>query len=179
MVSPVLETERLILRRPEAGDFDRWAEFCGDPDSMRFLGGALPRAAAWRNMLTLSGGWLIQGFSYFSVIEKASGEWVGRVGPWFPEAWPAPEIGWGILRSRTGRGYAREAATAALDFAFDVLGWERAIHVIHPENTPSQAVARSLGSDLLGPVSLPAPLEAWPSEAWGQTREAWHGRIRR
>lgn len=179
MQSPVLETERLILRRPEAGDFDRWAEFCADPVSMRFLGGELAKPAAWRNMLTLGGAWLFQGFSYFSVIEKASGAWVGRVGPWFPEAWPGPEVGWGILRSHTGRGYAAEAATAALDFAFDTLGWDRVIHVIHPENTPSQAVARSLGSANLGAVRLPAPLEAWPSEAWGQTREEWRARIRR
>ncbi|MBV8682950.1 MAG: GNAT family N-acetyltransferase [Caulobacteraceae bacterium] len=178
MERPVLETGRLILRPPEAQDFDAWAEFCADPASMRWLGGELPRPAAWRNMLTMSGAWVLQGFGYFSVIEKASGEWVGRVGPWFPEAWPAPEVGWGILRSRTGRGYAVEAATAVMDFAFDVLGWERTIHIIHPENTPSQGVARRLGSGLLGPVSLPAPLESWPAEAWGQTREAWRSRVR-
>jgi RimJ/RimL family protein N-acetyltransferase len=176
MESPILETERLILRRPEAQDFDNWAEFCADPASMRFLGGEMARGAAWRNMIMFSGAWLIQGFGYFSVIEKATGEWVGRVGPWFPDGWPDREVGWGILRSRTGRGYAAEAATAALDYAFDALGWERVIHVIHPENTPSQGVARSLGSTLLGPVALPAPLEAWPSEAWGQTREAWRTR---
>lgn len=178
MDSPILETERLILRRPQAQDFDGWAEFCADPVSMRYLGGELPRAAAWRNMLTLSGAWLLQGFSYFSVIEKASGAWIGRVGPWFPEAWPGPEVGWGILRSHAGRGYAREAATAALDYAFETLGWGRVIHIIHPENAPSQGVARSVGSELLGPVKLPAPLEAWPSEAWGQTREAWRARVR-
>jgi RimJ/RimL family protein N-acetyltransferase len=176
MDSPILETDRLILRRPEAGDFDGWAAFCADPDSMRYLGGPLPRAAAWRNMLMFSGAWVIQGFGYFSLIEKASGEWVGRVGPWFPDGWPGPEVGWSILRSRTGLGYAAEAATAAFDYVFDTLGWERVVHVIDPENTASQAVAQRLGSALLGPVVLPAPLETWPAEVWGQTREAWRSR---
>ena len=86
---------------------------------MRYLGGELPRAAAWRNMLTLSGAWLLQGFRYFSVVEKASGAWIGAKSDLVVplEAWPGPKVGWGILRSHAGRGYAVEAATAALDFS--------------------------------------------------------------
>jgi len=61
------------------------------------------------------------------VIDKASGEWLGRIGPWFPEDWPGTEVGWGLKRSAWGRGYAVEAATAAMDFAFDRLGWDEAI----------------------------------------------------
>jgi RimJ/RimL family protein N-acetyltransferase len=178
MTAPILDTPRLILRRPQIEDFEGWAQFCADPQSMRFLGGPLARSAAWRQMLTFAGAWLIQGFGYFSVIEKETGEWVGRVGPWFPDGWPGTEVGWGILASRGGRGYAVEAATAALDFAFDELGWSQVVHVIDPDNAPSQAVARRLGSDLLGEVKLPAPLEAWPAQAWGQSREAWRARRR-
>ena len=177
-MQPVIETQRLIMRPPELNDFDAWAGFCADEVSMRFLGGALSRPAAWRNMLTLSGAWLLQGFGYFSVIEKDSGAWVGRVGPWFPEAWPGPEVGWGIIRERAGRGYATEAGAAALDYVFDTLGWKRVIHVIDPDNTPSHGVARRLGSTNLGRVSLPAPLETWPAEAWGQSREDWRRRAR-
>jgi RimJ/RimL family protein N-acetyltransferase len=110
------------------------------------------------------------------VIEKVTGEWVGRAGPWFPEGWPDREVGWMFLPSARGKGYATEAATACLNFVFETLGWERVIHVIDPRNTASQRVAERVGSRLIGPVTLPGSREGWPSEAWGQTAEAWRTR---
>ena len=51
LMTPVLETERLILRIPEQADFDAgWAEFHGDPECMRYLGGAMPRSIASRKL---------------------------------------------------------------------------------------------------------------------------------
>src|SRR3546814_1492195 len=75
---PLLVTDRLILRPPSAEDFDAFAEMCAEEETMRFIGGACPRSAAWRQWCTLAGAWHIRGFSMFSVIERASGEWVGR-----------------------------------------------------------------------------------------------------
>jgi RimJ/RimL family protein N-acetyltransferase len=173
---PTLETARLILRPTALEDLDGFATLGGDPESARFLGGAQPRPAAWRGMCTMAGSWALQGFSMFSVVEKATGQWVGRVGPWKPDGWPGTEVGWGLVRSAWGKGYATEAATAAIDWAFDHLGWTEVIHCIVPENTASAAVARRLGSKLLGPVKLPAPHEALYIEAWGQSREEWRAR---
>ncbi|HEX2802241.1 MAG TPA: GNAT family N-acetyltransferase, partial [Phenylobacterium sp.] len=85
-------------------------------------------------------------------------------------------IGWGLARAAWGRGYATEGAAAAMDYAFDVLGWTEAIHCIDPANQASQAVARRLGSTNLGPTALPPPLHEAPVEAWGQTREQWRAR---
>lgn len=175
---PVLETERLILRAPVAADFDGFAAFQADPETMRFLGGVQPRAVAWRSFLTAAGAWMIQGFSMFSVIEKASGRWVGRLGPWQPEGWPGTEIGWGIAREFAGRGYGTEGAAAAMDWAFANLGWTEVIHTINPDNVASQLVAKKLGSRLLGPTRLPEPYENEPVEAWGQSREEWLARRR-
>lgn len=124
----------------------------------------------------MAGAWAVQGFSMFSVLERSTGRWVGRVGPWRPEGWPGPEVGWSLLRETWGRGYAVEAATAAIDWAFDHLGWTEVIHSITPANVASQQVARRLGSTLRGPGALPAPFEATPIELWGQTREAWRAR---
>lgn len=90
-----------------------------------------------------------------------------------PEGWPGTEIGWMFLRLTWGNGYAGEAAVAATDWAFATLGWTKVIHIIHPENAASQAVAKRLGSVLLGPVKLPAPFHDAPAEAWGQTRDHW------
>lgn len=168
-----LETERLILRPTAAQDFDAWAEFMGDAESSRFIGGPQPRAAAWRGFLAMAGAWQIQGFAMFSVLEKATGRWIGRLGPWQPEGWPGTEVGWGLHRSAWGKGYATEGAVAAIDWAFQHLGWTEVIHCIDPENHPSASVARRLGSRYRGAGQLPAPYEHLPVEIWGQTREEW------
>jgi RimJ/RimL family protein N-acetyltransferase len=173
-----VETERLILRPIAREDFDAWAAFMGDETSARFIGGAQPRSIAWRGFLAMAGAWTIQGFSMFSVIEKASGRWLGRIGPWVPEGWPGTEVGWGLAREATGKGYAMEAATAAIDWAFAHLGWSRVIHCIDPANLPSQALARRLGSRNLGPGKLPPPFEKMPIDIWGQSREEWQTRRR-
>jgi RimJ/RimL family protein N-acetyltransferase len=172
----VLETPRLILRLPRAEDFDAYADFMADPDSANFLGGIQPRSTAWRDFTHIVGAWQVRGFSMFSVIEKESLEWIGRVGPWMPEDWPGTEVGWGIVRNRCNRGYATEAAKASIDWAFETLGWEDIIHAIAPDNAASQAVAAKLGSRNRGLGKLPPPLENVPIEIWGQTREDWQAR---
>ncbi len=174
--APLLETARLVLRPTRREDFAAFAAFLADPESTRHLGGPQPRAVAWRTFLTMAGAWAMQGFAMFSVVEKASGAWVGRVGPWLPEGWPGTEVGWGIARDRCGLGYATEAATAAIDWAFDALGWSEVIHVIDVGNAASQAVARKLGSRNRGRGQLPAPYEAVVIDVWGQTRAEWRAR---
>lgn len=146
-----IETERLILRKidPER-DFENWARTMADERTVRYTEGrVLDRPRAWRHMAALIGHWEIRGYGFFSVEEKASGEWVGRVGPWYPEGWPEPEIGWTIAPEHWGKGYATEAARAALDYVFNTLKWPRVIHVILQGNERSIAVAEKLGSRLL------------------------------
>lgn len=173
---PELLTPRLQLRPPRAEDFEGWARLMADPEAARFIGGVQPRAAAWRGFLTMVGAWQIQGFGMFSVIERGSGQWIGRIGPWQPEGWPGTEVGWGLLSDWQGRGYALEAAVASIDWAFDQLGWSEVIHTIDPANLPSQRLAERLGSRLRGPGRLPPPFEALPIEIWGQTRAQWRAR---
>ena len=173
-----IETERLILRPIEAQDFPRWAEFMADAESTRFLGGPTPPSTAWRGMMSVAGAWHLTGVGMLSVIEKSSGLWVGRLGPWRPEGWPGTEVGWGLHRDAWGKGFAAEGATAALDYAFDVLDWDEVIHCIAPDNRPSERVAERLGSTNRGPGRMPAPYEDIAVNIWGQTREQWRGRAR-
>lgn len=174
--APIIETERLILRAPQASDMDAWAGFAADPLAARYVGGVQGRSGAWRQMCAITGAWTIRGFSMFSVVEKASGRWVGRLGPWMPEEWPGTEVGWGIVREAWGMGYATEGATAAIDWAVDTLGWTDIIHVIDPGNIASQAVAQRLGSRILRQARLPAPYEEPIVDVWGQSREQWLAR---
>lgn len=175
-LGPTLETARLILRPPSAGDLDGFAAFGADPEAVRFLGGPQPRPVAWRTLVGLAGSWALHGFGMFSVIEKASGRWIGRLGPWRPEGWPGTEIGWGLLPAAQGRGYAREGAIAATDWAIDHLGWSDIIHTIDPDNAASIALARRLGADSRGPGRLPPPGDAKTIDIWGQSAEAWRAR---
>ena len=179
ILGPTLETERLLLRPPTADDFEPWALFMADEASSRFIGGPLSPPLAWRNMVGIAGSWAIMGFGMFSVIEKASGRWIGRLGPWMPEGWPGTEVGYGIAQEFQGKGYATEGAAAAMDWAFANLGWTEIIHTIDPTNTPSQAVAKRLGAVNRGPGRLPAPYEGSPVDIWGQTREEWEARRKR
>ena len=171
-------TPRLILRVPRAEDLDAWAAMMADEPVARFIGGVMPRPVTWRVMMTMIGAWHATGISMFSVVERGSGRWVGRLGPWMPDGWPGPEVGWAIVRECWGRGYATEGAAAAIDYAFDRLGWDRVIHSISPENGASQAVARKLGSRNLGPGTLPPPLQDARIDIWGQSRDEWRTRAR-
>lgn len=170
---PFLMTERLILRPPSAEDFDNWAAFHADPVTMRFLGGVQGRAEAWRSLCAMTGAWTIRGFAMFSMIRRDTGEWIGRTGPWYPDGWPAREIGWGIATEHAGKGYATEAATASMHYVFDVLRWESVIHIIDPENAPSIALATRIGSTLQGPTQVPPPFQDFRVDAYGQSREQW------
>ena len=163
----MLETERLLLRRPSADDLGPWTSFLADPITTRYIGGILPPAGAWRNLCLFAGAWDIQGFSNFSIIEKATGRWIGRAGPWMPPDWHGAEIGWALARDAQGKGYATEAAARCLSWVFDDLGWITAVHVIHRENIASIAVALRLGSTFRNSLS------GTENDIYTLSREAW------
>lgn len=165
-----------MLRPFELSDFDAYARLVADSEAARYLGGAQPRPVAWRGFMTMAGAWHLTGCSMFSVIEKSSGQWIGRVGPWVPEGWPGTEVGWGISSTHWRRGFATEAAAATIDWAFDTLGWNEVIHTIAPGNVASIAVAEKLGSRYRGPGRLPAPYESLEVGIWGQTAADWSQR---
>lgn len=175
---PTLETPRLILRPPVQADFDGFASMAQEEQTMRYIGGVAVRDSAWRYMAILTGAWALLGYSMFSVIEKETGRWIGRLGPWRPGGteggWPGNEVGWGLVASAQGKGYAAEGATAAINWAFDVLGWESVIHCIHKDNAPSIRLAERLGSRRQREnVSLPPPFHGTMVDIYGQTRDEW------
>lgn len=175
-MSNIIETARLILRPTALEDFEGFVELLGDEEAARFIGGVRPRPVVWREMCTMAGSWSLKGFAMFSVIEKNTGKWVGRLGPWMPEAWPGTEVGWSLLRSAWGKGYATEGASAAIDWAFNYLGWDEVIHCIDPKNKASMEVAKRLGSRVLRQAYLPPPFSEKIHDIWGQSREEWFSR---
>lgn len=175
MNGPVIETARLILRPPAMEDFPRWADFQADAETTRFIGGPRSPAEVWRSMMSVAGAWALTGVGFFSLIEKSSGQWLGRIGPWQPHGWPGTEVGWSLHADAMGKGYALEAAIATMDYAVDVLGWTDIVHAIDPDNVASAKVAARLGSVNRGPGRLPEPFQDAPIDVWGQTAADWAG----
>ena len=173
---PRLSTPRLLLRPPDAGDFRGWCEFHADPHTMEHLGGVQHEADAWRSFASFVGAWQLGGPCMFSVVEKASGEWIGRIGPWLPHLWPVNEVGWGIRHGFEGRGYAFEAAEMAVQYAFDKLGWDSVSHLIADENTRSQALAQRLGARPVGESQMPGSLAKYQVTEWRQSKKEWAAR---
>jgi len=177
-LGPTIETERLILRPPAAEDFEAWAAFAADEAVGKALGGTLSRPMAWRNMCTMIGAWAVNGFSMFSVIEKSTGRWIGRLGPWRPEGWPCAEFAISLVPETWGTGYAFEAVIPAINWLFDGLGWPELLHCIAHDNVRAQSLARRVGSKPLNRKGvLPEPFGT-EVDIWGQTRDEWRARPR-
>lgn len=170
---PVIETAGLKLRRWRGADVAPNTAMLSDPGTARFITAdgkpVTSELDGWRNAAIMSGHWALHGFGMFVVEEKSTGEFVGRVGPWFPPGWPDFEVGWGIAREFRGKGYAVEAARAAIDWCFATFELDRVIHCIDQENIASQAVARRLGAEK-GPE---IDLFGHAANVWVTSREKW------
>ncbi len=170
-----LETERLILRPPTPGDVDAHAAMLAHPGyaaTMTLDGEPQTRAEAWRIFASVLGHWAMRGYGFFSVFERARGDWVGRVGPWMPEGWPGLECGWSIAPDHWGKGYAVEAAVAATRWIFEEQpALPRIISLIAPGNAKSQAVAHKFGERKSGETFVYAP--ALTLDIWAAPRDEW------
>ena len=160
---PIIETERLTLRGWREDDFACIAETYADKDHVQYFGGAKERWEAWRYFASLIGHFHLRGYTFFAVEENASGEMIGWVGPWNPEGWPEPELGYIICKPYLGKGYAYEAAAAALSFIYQELKWPTAISQIDVHNEPSKKLASKLGASFESHAEL---FGKYKSEIW-------------
>ncbi len=142
---PTLTTARLTLRALTEADFPSFAAFYAS-DRSRHVGGPATPEQSWRMLAGELGHWALRGYGRWAVAETASSALVGIIGPWNPEGWPEPEIGWDLMNGFEGKGYATEAARATLEYAYDALGWTTAISLVAPTNHGSRRVAQRLGA---------------------------------
>ena len=149
---PELHTERLLLRGYREEDLDAWAAICADGETMRWFGQpeGLTREESWRKMAFLIGHWELRGYGDWALVERATDRLIGRAGLSYPEGWPGLEVGWLVERSAWGRGFAPEAARAAIDWARDERGATHLISLILDENHRSARVAEKLGMRVEG-----------------------------
>lgn len=149
--TPVLETARLVLRAPAARDFEPWRDFFLSERSqwIRAQGTEPDEVTAWRAWSGVIGHWVMRGWGSFVFTTHDSDRALGMTGPWAPINWPEYEIGWTIWSGENeGNGLVAEAATAARQHAYSVLGWRTAVSYIAPQNTRSMRLAERLGATL-------------------------------
>ncbi|HSJ39262.1 MAG TPA: GNAT family N-acetyltransferase [Planococcus sp. (in: firmicutes)] len=148
-----IESERLRFRRYQDRDFPFLHAMAADPETMKYIGNGDTRDRDGTLRFLY---WIYQGYkddpqSGLLVLErKSDGKPVGHAGlvPQNVDGADEWEIGYWIAKEYWSQGYATEAAQALRDYAFDKLGKERLVSLIHPDNGGSQKVAENCGMNL-------------------------------
>ncbi|CAO5184875.1 hypothetical protein FAIPA1_50020 [Frankia sp. AiPs1] len=171
---PTLTTERLVMRPLRSSDVPGFVAIWSDPEFTRYIGGRCDPDSVWHAMAGNIGCWALSGVGPWAVVERASGDLVGRAGLWTEPGWPGIEAVWFIRRDRWGRGYAREAGTAAISWVFaERPELAEVISVILPENTASVRVAERLGMTCARLQHLHGEQHA----VYATGRAAWYDRL--
>jgi RimJ/RimL family protein N-acetyltransferase len=151
-----LTTPRLLLRRYRDDDIEALAEMNVDPEVMRYIGDGRPldRAATAAMMAAQRAHWERHGFGRWAVERRSDRALIGFCGVgYLPHLTASPEFGWRLARSAWGQGYATEAAIAARDHAFAVIGLDHLVSLSHPLNAASHRVMEKLGMHRVDDIS--------------------------
>lgn len=140
----VIDTPRLILRPPVAAD---WPAYRAYRMSSRSTVRGEDESIVWTLFAAFFGHWTLRGFGRFVAVLRGTGAPVGHFGPFRPEGQPENELTWTLWDpALEGQGLAFEAAAAARDHAFAVLGWQTAVSYIASGNARSGRLAARLGA---------------------------------
>lgn len=147
----IIETERLRLRNWSEEDIEPFILHLNVEPVMRWLAGVRTREQqeaavrerfmAWQETF---------GFTFWVVERKEDEALLGFCGLKMADDPGSPvegeyEIGWRLREDAWGQGYAKEAASASLDFAFERLGVERVVALTVEGNKPSWGLMLRLG----------------------------------
>jgi RimJ/RimL family protein N-acetyltransferase len=149
----LIQTERLLLRKPRPEDAEELVAVYSDPETMRYIGdGSTTDLAGTRAAIeTWLARWEANGIGFFVIERRDDRQVVGRAGflLWDPETWAIAELddhsevelGWALARRHWGNGYATEAALALREWT----DRRRLISLIQHGNVRSVRVAEKLG----------------------------------
>ncbi|HEX6374798.1 MAG TPA: GNAT family N-acetyltransferase [Allosphingosinicella sp.] len=147
----MIETARLRLRNWREEDIEPFIRHLNTEPVMRWLGGVRTREQQMAAVRDRFMAWQeTRGFTFWALERKADGELLGFCGLKLSDDPGSPvegacEIGWRLREDAWGRGYAKEAAGAVLDFAFGRLAAARVVALTVAENAPSWGLMLALG----------------------------------
>ncbi len=144
MPAPILETPRLRLRPHVLTDIAPfWAFY--QTERAQFVNPTSDYQTFWDGFLAEVGSWEMTGHGSWAV-ETKEGALAGQVSIAHPPVFPEQEIGWIFFEEFEGKGYAFEAAQAALHWAWAHLPITTLVSYIDPAIARSIALARRLGA---------------------------------
>lgn len=155
---PILETERLILRQMTRADFGAYFGVLRSERS-NYMGGPYDNKVAWHYFASDLGSWLLDGFGYWAAAIKGSELPIVFTGITHPPNFPERELGWFATAEGEGKGYAYEAARAALNWAFGPRKLTTLVSYIDRDNARSIALAKRLGAHLDPDAKAPDPTD--------------------
>lgn len=152
-MSFIIETERLALREWTPADAEPFFAWTSDAEVMRYIGDGKPwtdvaRAREWLGRAVAC--YREQGFGRWAVVEKKGGRVIGSCGFGVLAETGEVDFGYVFARDHWGRGYATEAARAALGHGFRSLGFKEVVANAVPENAASRRVLEKLGFEYRG-----------------------------
>lgn len=154
---PSIETNRLLLRPFTPDDAEALhTQIFGDPDAMEFLPGGIPRTLNQTERVIgyYTDAWKQYGYGVWAVTLKDIGTLIGQAGLNFVEDVQQTEVLYAIGKAYWGKGYAPEAAHAAMGFGFHQVGLGKIIALAAPENQRSLKVIKKLGMQYRRDVKL-------------------------
>lgn len=145
MPAPILETPRLRLRPHVLSDIDAFAAFYKG-DRAVHMDSPQNQTHLWYGFSSEIGSWDLIGFGGWAIDTK-DGQLIGQVAITQPPHFPEREIGWILFDGFERQGFALEAATVALHWAWEQ-GMETLVSYIEKTNVRSIALANRLGATL-------------------------------
>lgn len=145
----VLRTDRLLMRAFTPDDVAPFAALNADPVVMEHFVRPQTRSETEAFVARIEVHWREHGWGLWALERRDTREFIGYTGLWpvrFEASFePRVEVGWRMAAAHWGHGFATEAAHAALDHAFEVLGWTEVASFTARGNLRSQAVMRRIG----------------------------------
>lgn len=149
MAAPQLETKRLLLRHWKSEDLPLFAQMNADPRVMKYFPKMLTPEESHALAKKIQHELEEKEFGLWAVEVKKSAPFIGFVGLHYQDFdapfTPCIEIGWRLAQSYWGNGYAFEAASKVLTYAFETLHLKEIVSFTLPTNIPSRKLMEKLG----------------------------------
>jgi RimJ/RimL family protein N-acetyltransferase len=157
--SPILTTDRLVLRRWTETDIEPFARMNRDVEVMKYFPETLSHEETIQMLDRIRLSFEKNNFGLYAVEDKLAGEFIGFTGfaiPSFESFFtPCVEIGWRLRKESWGQGFATEAAAACLKYGFTTLNFKKVVSFTSALNVNSERVMTRIGMRKVGDFDHP------------------------